>query len=343
MKSTDFSAEARRLSSGGSAAGSSGAREWDQNRTGAGLAIAVVLISALAAASPAKAETPAPTARLTIPDLPRGGSRFGLLIVGEPDSTAIAARTAVSRALVLEGHTTELIIPGLAAAPRREEVLRICAQHELDGLAFVSVRHGDAPARADVVIRDANGDPFRGEVVPDPEGRALRTPLFTESKATFTVPTPESPSAAEPRPAPLRRLPPLLWFDERDGSALLGDRVLADGEVYRLLGHPDLELRFQSRMRAKNALLVTGIAASAVSLLIGPLLWSVAERGWPSPDRSPTFLYVDGALLAVAVGAFSASWSIDPHPIGRRERFALARDFNAARLPHDDDRDDPQP
>jgi hypothetical protein len=313
------------------------------NRPSQGLAIAVAFIGALSGASAAKAETSTPTVPLTIPDLPHDDSRFGLLIVGEPDGTAIAARTVVRSALASEGHTTELIIPGLEAVPRREDVLRICAQHRLDGLAFVSVRHGDVPARADVVVRDANGDPFRGEVVPDPDGWALRTPILTESGATFTVPRPESPSAAEPRPAPLRPLPSLLWFDDRDGSALLGDRLLADGEVYRLLGRPDLELRFQSRMRAKHALLVTGIAASAMSLFVVPVLWSVARGGWPSPDRSGAFFYIDGALLAGAVGAVVGSWSIDPHPMARRDRFTLARDFNAARLPDDDDPDHPEP
>jgi hypothetical protein len=194
------------------------AAEASRYRLSRGLTIAVVIISALAAVSPAKAETPAPTVPLTIPDLPREDSRFGLLIVGEPDGTAIAARTIVSRALVIAGHTTQLIIPGLTAVPRREDVLRICAQHKLDGLAFVSVsvRHGDERARADVVVRDANGDPFRGEVVPDQEGRVLRTPRLTKSEATFIVPTPESPSAAEPRPLALGPVPALLWFEERD-------------------------------------------------------------------------------------------------------------------------------
>jgi hypothetical protein len=299
-----------------------------------------VLIGALAGASPAKAETPAQTVPLSIPNLPRDGSRFGLLIVGEPDGTAIEARTIVSRALVSEGHTTELIIPGLEAVPRREDVIGICAQHELDGLAFVSVRHGDAPARADVVVRDANGDLFHGQVVPDPDGSALRTPLLTDSKATFIVPTPESPSAAEPRPAPLGPPPPLLWFDERNGSALLGERLLADGEVYRLLGRPDLELRFQRRMRAKHALMATAIAASATGVLLVPLLWGFADHG---QQPSAKFFYIDGAIVAAGLGALIASWSIDPHPMARSERFARARDFNAARLPDDAHPYDPEP
>ena len=310
------------------------------------MAIAVVLVGALAGASPAKAETPASTVPLTIPDLPRDGSRFGLLIVGEPDGTAIAARAVVGRALASEGHPTE-IIPGLEAVPRREDVLRICAQHALDGLASVSVRRGHAPAQADVVVRDANGDPFRGEMVRDrEEGRVLRTPLFTESKATFIVPTPESPTAAEPRPAPLGPLPPLLWFDERDGTALLGDRLLAAGEVYRLLGRPDLELSFQRRMRAKHALLATGIAASAIGVLLAPV-WKLSghsgDLGWSSSDTATNFFYINGAILALGVGALATSWTIDPHPMARRERFERARDFNAARLRDDDDPDDPEP
>jgi hypothetical protein len=171
-------------------------------------------------------------------------------------------------------------------------------------------------------------------------------PLFTQSKATFAVPAPESPGAAEPRPAPLGPLPPLLWFDESNGSALLGERVLADGEVYRLLGRPDLEPRFQRRMSAKHALLVTGIAASAAGLLLGTALWASGHGpyiSWPSSDQSANFFYINGAILAVGVGALAASWSIDPHPMARSERFARARDFNAARLPDNDDSDDPEP
>ncbi|HVZ74008.1 MAG TPA: hypothetical protein VHJ20_16625 [Polyangia bacterium] len=306
-----------------------------------GIAIAVVLDGAFAAASPADAETHPPGAPVVIPALPREGSRFGVLIVGEPDETAIAARALVDRALVMEGHTTELIVPGLLAAPRREDVLGICARHQLDGLAFVSVRHGDAPVRADVVVRDANGDLYRHDILQDQMVPLLRTPVVTLSKATFVVPVRESPSVAEPHPAPLEPLPPLLWFDERDGSALLGERLLAGGEVYRLLGHPELERRFQHRMRAKNALLATGVAAAVAGLLVVPVLW---ESGSGTPAyRSSTFFVVDGALLAAAVGAVAASWSIDPHPMTQRERFSLARAFNAARLSSDDDPDDAEP
>jgi len=314
-------------------------RGVDRRRSSRWLAIVAVLVGMLAGASRAKAEAPGWKAPLTIPDLPHDGSRFGVVIVGEPDGTAVAARAVVSRALVDDGHPVE-IVPGLAAAPRREDVLRICAEYLLDGVAFVSVRGGHVPALADVAVLDSNGDPFRGEVVPDQEGRVLRTPILTSSTATFTVPTPvEPPSAAEPRPMPVGPLPPLLWFDERDGSARLGDRLLADGEVYRLLGDPDFELRFQGRMRAKHALLATGIAASAMSLLVVPVLWSAAGSRWPPPYESSTFFYVDGTLLAAGVGAFIASWSIDPNPMARRERFARARDFNAAQLPDDDSGD----
>jgi len=245
-----------------------------------------------------------PTASSTVFECHKG-SRFGLLIVGEPDSTAIPAREVVNSAFVSEGHPTE-IIPGLEAVPRREDVLRICAQHTLDGLAFVSVRRGDEPAVADVVVRDANGDPFRDEVAPErEEGRVLRTPLSTQSKATLTVPAPESAGGAEPRPAPVGPLPPLLWFDERDGNALLGERLLAAGEVYRLLGRPDLELSFQRRMRAKHALLATGIAASTIGVLLAPVLWNFSghsgELGWRSSDRAAKFFYIDGAILALGI------------------------------------------
>jgi hypothetical protein len=318
-------------------------------RPSRGLAIAVVLVGALAGASRVHADTPASPVPLTIPDLPHDDSRFGLLIVGEPDGIAIAARAVVRRALENDGHPVE-VISGLEAVPRREDVLRICAQNKLDGLAFVVVRRGHVPALADVGVRDANGDPFEGEAVPDrlggdePSRVHWTAPLFTASKATFNVPASEEPEVAEPRPAPLGPLPPLLWFDERNGSALLGERLLADGEVYRLLGRPDLELSFQSRMRTKNTLLATGIAASSTGLLLGLVLSMVEGHrptlGWPSSDKEANFFFVDGAVLAGGIAALAVAWSIDPHPMARHERFERARDFNAARL-HDDDPDDP--
>jgi hypothetical protein len=318
---------------------SDGGRPSSGSRPRRGLAIAFVLVGTLAAWSPAKAGTPAPKVPLTIPDVPRDGSRFGVLIVGEPDGTAMAARAAVSRALESQGHRTD-VIQGLAVAPRREDVLRICAENELDGLAAVSVRTGTAPARADVMVLDANGDPFRGVIAPDFDGFTLRAPTLTRSDATFIVPAPESPVAAEPRPAPLDPVPPLLWYDDRDGSARLGEHLLGDGEVYRLLGRPDLEVAFQQRMHTKNVLLVTGVVASAVGVLLGSALW-LSGRGieWPSSDRTANYFYINGALLAVGVGALSASLSIDPHPIARSERLRRARLFNAARLPDDGDAD----
>jgi hypothetical protein len=94
-------------------------------------------------------------------------------------------------------------------------------------------------------------------------------------------------------------------------------------------------------MRVKHVLLATGVAAAVMSLFVVPAVWNFA--GNRSPFRSSSFFAVDGALLVAAVGAFSASWSIDPHPMARRERFALARDYNAARLPDDDEPDDPAP
>ncbi|HVR02616.1 MAG TPA: hypothetical protein VMT47_10820 [Polyangia bacterium] len=119
------------------------------------------------------------------------------------------------------------------------------------------------------------------------------------------MPAPESAGGAEPRPAPVGPLPPLLWFDERDGNALLGERLLAAGEVYRLLGRPDLELSFQRRMRAKHALLATGIAASTIGVLLAPVLWNFSghsgELGWRSSDRAAKFFYIDGAILALGI------------------------------------------
>ena len=277
------------------------------------------------------------------------------MIVGEPDGTAVAARAVVSRALVDEGHPVE-IVPGLEATPRREDVLRICAEYLLDGVAFVSVRRGHVPALADVAVRDSNGDPFEGTVVPDrlggdlPGGVHWSAPLFTASKATFAVPTPiEASSAAEPPPAPVGPLPPLLWFDERDGSALLGERLLADGEVYRLLGRPDLELRCQSRTRTKKTLLATGVVSLATGLVLGTVLWASGhgpyiDTGWPSSDAGVNFFVINGALLAAGIGALAASSAVDPNPMARSERFMRARAFNAARLPDDDgDPDDPEP
>lgn len=329
-------------------------RGVDRHRPSRGLAIVAVLVGMLGGASFAKAETPEWKAPLTIPDLPHDGSRFGVVIVGEPDGTAVAARALVLRTLVDEGHPTE-IVPGLAAAPRREDVLRICAEYLLDGVAFVSVHRGHVPALADVVVRDSNGDPFEGTVAADrPGGEQTGSvhwsvPLFTQSRGTFTVPTPsEPPSAAEPRPAPLGPVPPLLWFDERDGSALLGERLLAPGEVYRLLGRPDLELRCQRRTRTKETLLATGIVSLATGLVLGTALWASGhgpyiDTGWPSSDAGVNFYVINGALLAAGVGALAASSAVDPNPMDRRERFVRARDFNAARIPDDDDPDDPEP
>jgi hypothetical protein len=301
-------------------------------------AIAVVLVGALAGAAPSKAEAPAPPKRLVITDVPHDGSRFGVLIVGEPDGTAVAARTAVSRELARQGHPVE-IVPGLEAGPRREDVLRICAQYTLDGLAFVAVRRGPEPALAEVAVVDANGDPFRGSFVPSvgalPDQTYWTAPRLTQSSSTFTVPTLELlASAAERRPAPLGPVPPLLWFDERDGSAMLGQRALGTGEVYRLLGRPELELPTQRRMHQKHVLLVSGIAASAAAVLLAPaLLVTGHEPDWQSDASSTRFVFVDGALLAAGIGALAASLTIDPNPMAPNERFARARDFNAARLP----------
>jgi hypothetical protein len=311
-----------------------------------------VLVGALAGASAAKAEPP--QRPLTIPDLPHDGSRIGVLIVGEPDGTAIAARAVVIRAIQSDGHPVE-IVPALAAAPRRADVLRICAEYVLDGVAFISVRRSHVPVLADVEVRDANGDPFQGTVAADrPGGEGTASvhwsvPLFTASRVSFAVPTPvEPPSAAEPRPAPLGPLPPLLWFDERDGSALLGERVLATGEVYRLFDRPELEPECRSRTSAKKVLLASGIAASAAGLVLGTVLWASGhgpyiDTGWPSSDAGKNFFLINGALLGVGISAIAVSSAIDPNPMTRRERFAHARDFNAARLPDDHDDDDAEP
>jgi hypothetical protein len=321
---------------------------------GRGLAIAVVLVGALAGASAANAEAHAGKAPLTIPDLPHDGSRFGLVIVGEPDGTAIAAREVVSRVLVDDGHPVA-IVPALAAAPRREDVLRICAESLLDGVAFVSVRRGHVPALADVEVLDSNGDPFEGAVVPESVGGNTTSeshwsaPVFTASRTSFAVPMPvESPSAAEPRPAPRGPLPPLLWFDERDGSALLGERVLATGQVYRLLRRPELEAECQSRTSAKKTILAAGIAASAAGLLLGTVLWASGHgpyinTGWPSSDAGIDFFVINGALLGAGISAIAVSSAIDPNPMARHERFVRARDFNAKRLPDDEDGDEEEP
>jgi hypothetical protein len=291
------------------------------------------LLVALLASTPAWAGVPAQLPRITIPALPRAGETFGLLVVGAPTAAALAARDVVRVALESFGQHV-IVLPTASAPPQRADVLKLCAERTLDGVAFVKISTVAPQVRVELEVRDQNGDLFRQvETTEDLGG----TPRERTSQASFTLPDGPGPaprmegSEAAPPATPPSPPPALLWF-EPDGRAVLGDLRLADGEVYRVLGRPDLQARRDERLARKTALKVLGGVALGIGLLAATPAMIAVALCTHDCAKAEVFLIgaatlADGGITALVVGALT-----NADPVRPGERLDLALGYNRARL-----------
>jgi hypothetical protein len=271
---------------------------------------------------------------LAIPALPSEGQTLGLLVVGPPTPAGLAARGAVRVFLEVHGHHV-VLLPSTGAPPHRDDVLKLCAERTLDGVAFVKISTAPDGISAEVELRDMNGDLY-SEVVSS-DGLAAASSR-RESKAQFAIPdvrAPPSRRALEASTAPAANAPPapeFVWFEDHGAVAVLGEARLADGEVYRVLGRPDLQARYVARAERKTTLRGLGGVALALGLLAGPPALLVAALCDHDCAKADAFAIGAGALFYGGVVSLIVAAATDPEPVEYRQRLSLARDYNKQRL-----------
>jgi hypothetical protein len=125
---------------------------------------------------------------------------------------------------------------------------------------------------------------------------------------------------------------PLLRFEDGGERAVVGDLRLADGEVYKALGRPDLADRYAARGELKTSLKLLGGIGLGVGVLLGPPIALGAALCTHECGRIDAFALGAAGLFWGGLGAIIAGVVIDPNPIDYRERLDMARSYNRKRL-----------
>jgi hypothetical protein len=277
--------------------------------------------------------------------VPPAATTIAVMVLGELDTQAAAARDAVVGALRRSGHRVRLIggAPGTyVEMPSTDVIQRFCSLFHLDMVAVVS-----PGASLEVQLYDRTGTlvghPVMAARPADPAPRSLPTPPAPQS-----VPAP--PARIEPADPRVKALGEELYAREQVGIGLdgivyqgQGLRRLEGADFYATVGRPDLADQYRRRQRNKGVAMGVGGAALGVGVIwgIADLLFSAAAtvaspvpcllsgggsshessggEDWCHPHQPSGLPWVTGGL-GLGLLVFSAAVPSDPLPQAERRQ-----------------------